>query len=103
MGDQDFVRASRDHNAAELARFTEFVEGLGNYGLRPIPSKANFLLILFEGDVTAEMALNALSDAGYATRWLPGQDLPQGLRITIGTAAQMDDVMAALRKLVEGA
>jgi len=103
VGDQQFVQASRDHNAAELARFTEFVEGLGNYGLRPIPSKANFLLILFEGDVTAEMALNALADAGYATRWLPGQDLPQGLRITIGTAAQMDDVMAALRKLVEGA
>jgi histidinol-phosphate aminotransferase len=103
VGDQEFVRSSRDHNAAELARFTDFVEGLGNYGLRPIPSKANFLLILFEGDVSAEMALTALADAGYAARWLPGQDLPQGLRITIGTEAQMDDVMATLRNLVEGA
>ncbi len=100
VGDQQFLRDSRDHNAAELARFTEFVEALGNHGLRPIPSKANFLLILFEGDVTAEMALNALSDAGYATRWLPGQGLPHGLRITIGTAGQMDGVMAALRALV---
>lgn len=102
VADQQFVYASRDHNAAELARFAKFVGGLGNHGLRPIPSKANFLLILFEGAVTAEMALNALADAGYAARWLPGQDLPQGLRITIGTAAQMDDVMAALRNLVEG-
>ncbi len=102
VGDQQFVRDSRDHNAAELARFTEFVEALGNHGLRPVPSKANFLLILFEGELSAEMALNALAEAGYATRWLPGQDLPHGLRITIGTAAQMDDVMAALRALVEG-
>lgn len=100
VGDQKFVHDSRDHNAAELARFTEFVEGLGNHGLRPVPSKANFLLVLFEGEVTAEMALNALADAGYAVRWLPGQDLPHGLRITIGTAAQMDDVMATLRALV---
>lgn len=100
VGDQQFVRDSRDHNAAELARFSTFVEGLGNHGLRPVPSKANFLLILFEGEITAEMALNALSDAGYATRWLPGQGLPHGLRITIGTAAQMDEVMATLRALV---
>ncbi len=103
VSDQAFVRASRDHNAAELARFTTFIEGLGNYGLRPIPSKANFLLVLFEGAVTARMAHDALVEAGYATRWLPGQDLPQGLRITIGTAGQMDDVMAALRNLVERA
>ena len=103
VSDQHFVRNSRDHNAAELARFKRFVEGLGNYGLRPVPSKANFLLVLFEGAVTAEMALNALAEAGYAARWLPGQDLPHGLRITIGTAAQMDDVMAALRALLRGA
>lgn len=100
VGDQRFVQASRDHNLAELARFTDFVEGLGNYGLRAVPSKANFLLVLFEGAVSAEMALNALAEAGYATRWLPGQELPHGLRITIGTAQQMDDVMAALRALV---
>lgn len=103
VGDQQFVRDSRDHNAAELARFSTFIEGLGNHGLRPIPSKANFLLILFEGEVTAEMAQNALAESGYATRWLPGQDLPHGLRITIGTAAQMDDVMAALRTLLGNA
>lgn len=100
VGDQQFVHASRDHNAAELARFSHFIDSLGNHGLRPIPSKANFLLVLFEGAVTAEMALNALAAAGYATRWLPGQDLPHGLRITIGTAEQMDDVMAVLRALV---
>ena len=102
VSDQCFVAASREHNAAELARFTSFVESLGNHGLRPVPSKANFLLVLFEGDLTAEQAHNGLAQAGYATRWLPGQGLPQGLRITIGTGDQMDDVMRILRELVEG-
>jgi histidinol-phosphate aminotransferase len=30
-------------------------------------------------------------DAGYITRWLPGQGLPQCLRITIGTPADGRD------------
>jgi len=101
LSDQSFVSRSRDHNLSELARFTEFVESLGNYGLRPVPSKANFLLILFEGTLSAEQAYDGLAQAGYATRWLPGQGLPKGLRITIGTGEQMDDIMNVLRKMVE--
>ena len=101
VGDQDFVRASRDHNAAERARFVEALEALGNHGLRPLPSKANFVLILFEGALTAEAAHAGLARRGYATRWLPGQGLPQGLRITIGTREQMDDVATALREMAE--
>ena len=38
--------------------------------------------------------------AGYATRWLPGQGLANGLRITIGTEAQMRDVAGLLREMV---
>ena len=103
LGDQDFVVVSRDHNASELARFGEAIAALGNHGLRAIPSKANFLLVLFEGAVTAEMALQALADAGYAVRHLPGQGLPQALRITIGKRDDMDAIAATLRNLVEGA
>ena len=68
-----------------------------------VPSKANFVLVLFEGALTAEVAYKALMAAGYATRWLPGQGLPHGLRITIGTAEETQGVMAALRALVEQA
>ncbi|MFZ1743547.1 MAG: histidinol-phosphate transaminase [Pontixanthobacter sp.] len=103
IGDQGFVTASRDHNTRELARFIEVIESLGNHGLRALPSKANFLLVLFEGKVTAEQAYNALAEGGYATRWLPGAGLPHGLRITIGTSDQMDDVSRILRTLVEAA
>lgn len=99
IGDQEFVEASREHNARGLAKLTEAVEALGNHGLRAVPSKANFLLILFEGAVTAEQALAVLGDAGYAVRHLPGQGLAQALRITIGSEQHMEDVIATLRTL----
>lgn len=97
LGDADFVERSRQHNEAELARFVEAVQALGNHGLRAVPSKANFLLVLFEGALTAEAAREALAEGGYAVRHLPGQGLGQALRITIGTGAQMDEISAILR------
>jgi histidinol-phosphate aminotransferase len=101
--DQDFVEMSRQHNAEVRARFAAAVEALGNHGIRAVPSQANFVLLLFEGRLTGEMAYNGLAEHGYITRWLPGQSLPHGLRITIGTAAQMDDIAKALREMAEQA
>lgn len=97
LRDADFVRASRDHNAAERARFEAAMTALGNHGIRPVPSKANFVLVLFEGELSAEAAMAAIAEAGFAVRHLPGQGLPNALRITIGTAAQMDAVTAAIQ------
>ncbi|HEY6868611.1 MAG TPA: histidinol-phosphate transaminase, partial [Novosphingobium sp.] len=56
VGDQDFITAARDHNRRERARFVAALEAMGNQGLRPLPSQANFVLILFEGALTAEAA-----------------------------------------------
>ena len=97
--DQAFVARSRDHNARLRDRFADAIDALGNHGLRPLPSKANFVLVLFEGELQAETAHDTLAERGYATRWLPGQGLPHGLRITIGTEQQMDEVVAILREL----
>jgi histidinol-phosphate aminotransferase len=66
-----------------------------------VPSEANFVLLLFEGALTGEAAYNGLAERGYITRWLPGQGLPHGLRITIGTAEQMDAIAAGLREMAE--
>ncbi|WP_066558561.1 histidinol-phosphate transaminase [Croceicoccus bisphenolivorans] len=101
--DQDFVRASREHNAAERARFEKAMAALGNHGIRTVPSKANFVLVLFEGALSAKTALDAIGAAGYAVRHLPGQGLPDALRITIGTAAQMDAVTAVIQREAEQA
>ncbi len=103
LADDGFVQASREHNCIERKRFAAAIEALGNHGLSAVPSKANFLLVLFEGALTAGAALHGLAERGYAVRHLPGQGLPQALRITIGTAAQMDAIAAALRHLAERA
>lgn len=103
VADQDFVEASRRHNAAQRAKFVAALNALGNHGIRPLPSEANFVLILFEGALSAEAAYLGLMEHGYITRWLPGQGLPQALRITIGTEAQMDEIAAALRQMCETA
>ncbi len=103
LGDQDFVAHACAENGAIRARFVAAIEGLGNHGLRAVPSEANFVLVLFNGALTAQAAYQGLADAGYITRWLPGQGLPHGLRITIGTPAQMDAVTAALQRLTQAA
>ena len=102
LADQDFVTRSREQNWATRERFVTALTAMGNHGLRPLPSEANFVLVLFEGKLTAEAALEGLAERGTVVRWLPGQGLPHGLRITIGTAEQMDAVARGLREMAEG-
>ncbi|WP_299196471.1 histidinol-phosphate transaminase [uncultured Erythrobacter sp.] len=99
LGDTDFVEHSRSHNSATRARFAEAMAALGNHGISTVPSEANFVLVRFEGEVKAEAALDALAEAGYAVRHLPGQGLGDALRITIGTSEDMAKVTATLRTL----
>lgn len=100
LSDAPFIERSRSHNKAMRTWFAQQIDAMGNKGLRAVPSKANFQLVLFEGDVTGEQAYKALMDAGYIVRWLPGQGLAHGLRITIGTEDEMRGVVEALRRLV---
>ena len=100
LGDTDFVDKSRTHNAEWRKWLEGEVAKMGNAGLRSVPSKANFLLVLFEGAVTAEVAYTELMAHGFIVRWLPGQGLGNGLRITIGTEAEMRGLAAALRQIV---
>jgi histidinol-phosphate aminotransferase len=39
---------------------------------------------------------------GYIVRWLPGQGLANGLRMTIGTEEETRGLAAALREIVQG-
>lgn len=103
IGDRQFVDHARSHNRAVRAWFAGELAALGNHGLRVVPSEANFLLVLFEGALSAEAAYNGLADAGYIVRWLPGQGLGHALRITIGTREQMQAVALLLRDLAEAA
>ena len=102
LGDDEFVSHSREHNAKWRAWLAAELENLGNHGVRVVPSATNFLLVLFEGDVSAETVYNRLMDAGYIVRWLPGQGIPQALRMTIGTEDETRGLAAAIRAALAG-
>ena len=101
LADQDFVEHSRRHNAEVRSAFVAAIEALGNHGITLVPSEANFVMLLFAGKLSGEAAYNGLAEAGYITRWFSGFD--HGVRITIGTAEQMDAIAALLRDLAEAA
>ena len=103
LGDQAFVERSRTENNSTRTWFEDAIGTLGNHGLGVVPSSANFLLVLFEGELSAERALEALAEGGYAARHLPGQGLGQALRITIGAREDMEAVAAVLRQAAEAA
>ncbi len=101
LADQNFVIQSREHNAKEREWMGGEIAALSNHGLRAIPSAANFILVLFDGTVSAEIADRKLVDAGYVVRRLPDQGLGHALRITIGTEEENRGFMDALRSILE--
>ncbi|MFC4293284.1 histidinol-phosphate transaminase [Sphingorhabdus arenilitoris] len=103
LADQDFVVKSREHNTKWLAWMNDQIASLANHGLRAIPSAANFVLVIFDGAVSAETADRELIEAGYVVRRLAGQGLGHALRITIGTEEENRGVMNALRAILERA
>ena len=96
LGDQAFVRRSREENAQARKALVERLDALGNRGVRCVPSEANFVLVFFPDQRTAELVRDAIADAGYAVRHLPGQGLGDGLRITIGRQEDMAKVGDAI-------
>jgi len=95
--DTAHVERSRTHNNAERRRLADRLAQLGLGGPK---SHGNFLLIRFETPERAEAALQALNAAGVIPRRVAGYGLPESLRITVGTAAENDAVVAALTDFV---
>lgn len=103
LGDQAFLDRSRQHNSLERDRFATAIATLGNRGIRALPSEANFLLVLFDGELDAATALDGLAHKGYAVRHLPGQGLANGLRITVGKREDMEAIAAAITEMADSA
>ena len=82
------ARASRDALAASLRRF----------GLAPLPSQANFVLVPVHGAVAIGRRLRALGIAVRAFEALPS--IGDALRITAGPAAMMEKLLAALEEVL---
>ena len=90
--------ASRTNNDIWLPWFSAAVTKLG---LKPLPSVGNFLLIGFGSAKRAAAANDWLMNDGLIPRMIAGYGLPEHLRITIGTEAEMRAVADAVAGFLE--
>lgn len=97
LSDQEHVRKSVALNNSERDRLEPELKKLG---LSWLPSQANFLAIDFGRD--AAPVHQALLQKGIIVRPTASYEMPNFLRITIGTPAQNDRLLKALTEILAG-
>jgi histidinol-phosphate aminotransferase len=95
LDDQDYARRTWEQVRAERTRLSE---ALRQRGWQVIPSQANFVLGTCP-DGNAGAIYRALKDKGILVRFFDKPSLQDKLRITIGTARENDQLLAALAAL----
>jgi len=94
VGDDAFLKLSLDHNTDWRARLTE---GLNAMGLATPVSHANFVVPQFGSAERAAAAFQYLKDQSILVRVIAGYGLPTRLRITVGSAADNQRLLDALK------
>ncbi len=95
LGDKDFLRRSREHNAEWRDWLMAQLLEIG--GFDPHPSVANFILVGLGSAERASTLLRFLAERRIQVRGMGGYKLPDHVRITIGTADEMRELAAALQ------
>ena len=94
LDDQEFVERCRRENAAGRALLSD---GFRKLGLEFVPGGGNFLLVrVGEG----ARVFGALQQRGLITRPVNPYGLPEWLRLTVGTRAQNERLLAALAEIL---
>lgn len=94
LDDDEHVRKTRDNNLTGLEFFTTAFRQLK---LDYVPSNANFILVRV-GD--GQKVFNAMQKLGVITRPMGGYLLPDWIRISVGTRAENEKCLNALKSLL---
>jgi histidinol-phosphate aminotransferase len=99
LRDEAFIKASVAHVVQGRTRLTATLQRLG---LEPIPSAANFVTVRFpvHAPLNAEAACERLVEKGILVRGLTPYGMPDCLRVTVGTDAEMEAFATALGGLL---
>ena len=97
LDDISHTDASRTNNDIWLPWLSAELTKLG---LEPVPSVGNFLLVGFGSKERAVAANEWLMNDGLIPRLVAGYGLPEHLRITVGTEAEVKAVQASLARFV---
>jgi len=94
LDDDAHVRKTRQNNAIGLEFFSRAFRGMN---LEFVPSYANFILVRV-GD--GQKVFDAMQRQGVITRPMGGYQLPEWIRISIGTPEENERCLAAFKKIV---
>ncbi|MDX1952747.1 MAG: histidinol-phosphate transaminase [Verrucomicrobiota bacterium] len=93
--DHEHIRRTRTNNAQGLHLFHQTFNEMG---LDYVPSSANFVLVRVGNGIKVFTELQKL---GIITRPMGGYDLPEWIRVSVGTPAENARCIEALRKILE--
>jgi histidinol-phosphate aminotransferase len=96
LGDEEFLKASKEHNKKWLKIF---FEELQETKVKAHPSIANFILLDFGGQEACRNANSKLLEHGIILREMGGYGLPNCLRMTIGTQEENLQLLEILKSL----
>ncbi|GGY45111.1 histidinol-phosphate transaminase [Parvularcula lutaonensis] len=92
LDDQDFVERNRRHNFSEMARL---VQALRGHGLTVRETMANFILVELPDTAEAQHFLQHQENHGVLVRGLSSSNLPNFVRVSIGSREANDAFLAA--------
>jgi histidinol-phosphate aminotransferase len=98
LAEPGWVEKSRAHN---LEYRPKLAAGLAASGIKVWPSEGNFVLADFGTAAKAEACDDHMRSRGIIARRVGGYGLPQCLRITVGTAEEVDAVIEAAAEFMQ--
>jgi len=99
LEDQDYCKKNRDAVVTTRRRFTA---ALTRSGCTVLPSSANFIFAVPPAGTPASALYEALLARGYLVRHFRAPTVSDGLRISIGTDADMDGLARAIEEECRG-
>jgi histidinol-phosphate aminotransferase len=94
LDDAEHMRRTRDNNAAGLKLYTDAFQKLG---LEFVPSAGNFILVrVGEG----QRVFEAMQKLGVIVRPMGGYQLPEWIRISVGTPEENERCIESLRTVI---
>ena len=86
--------------AANAEGLTQVIKGLESLGLQYLPSKVNFITFFLEGR-DAMSVYQSLLQRGVITRPLANYEMPNALRVSIGTTEENEIFLTALGDILQ--
>jgi histidinol-phosphate aminotransferase len=96
LEDQDHFRSTRDRIVATRERFSRTI---ADRGFTVLPSQANFVFVIPPGALSAGTLYEGLLSRGFLVRYWKTGVVSDGLRISIGTDAEMDGLATAIEEV----